>query len=526
MLVRSRQPVGIAVAWWTVFAFALGCSDRGPLAPGAAFSTHSPMAPEGEFIGNLYVNGVKASEGVMVGLEPADLATADRLVDPWNGAMWGNPSFSRMWEWYDPKGGGGCGDLGPYLQGDTAARYREGHWSGLGQPPDTTQPESHCIRPGVYRFWVGDYFHPVKEFLIDYVPIVPAYPGASAALHVWNQTAGVYETIEARDPDDTVNVWADLVANVDIGTTSYGETRILRIQNAHSSPENTLFQDEASPSGSETDWFRFSVAGSTSEWPQSEGTALARLYWDFGRSKTERVTNYYDPVSPNGRIIRLHRFADHVRESREAIVALELMRPDEGPNDTVNVTQRVVQITLSNQPPVASFTSACDSLTCLFTDGSTDPDGTIVSRLWTFGDGDSATVLNPTHVYGAPAFYDVRLIVTDNGGTADTLTQTVPVALVTITGPDWITRPRTYAWNVNVTAGTPPYTYQWWYRPFGPGGQWQLVGTASSYSLYVGYANLGFTLRCDVGDAADFSASDTHLVSTDWGYRPVTGGPD
>jgi hypothetical protein len=135
-------------------------------------------------------------------------------------------------------------------------------------------------------------------------------------------------------------------------------------------------------------------------------------------------------------------------------------------------------------------------------------------------------VLNPIHAYDSPDFYDVRLIVTDNGGTADTLTQTVPVALVTITDPDWITRPRTYAWNVNVTAGTPPHTYQWWYRPFGPGGQWQLVGTASSYSLYVGYANLGFTLRCDVGDAADFSASDTHLVSTDWGYRPMTGGPD
>jgi PKD repeat protein len=462
----------------------------------------------------------------MVGIEPADPPTANRLVEPWTGSMWAHPSFSRMWAWYDPKAGGNCGDLGPYLQGDTTGREPEEHWSGPTQFEDSTMAESHCIRPGVYRFWVGDYFEPLKAFLIDYVPIVPASPGANAALQVWNQTAGVYETIEARNPDDTGNVWADLVANVDIGTTSYGETRALWIQNAHSDPEHTLFQDEPSPSGSETDWFRFSVAGSTSEWPQTEGKALARLYWDFSRSKTDWTTNYYDAITPNGRIIRLHRFADHVKESREAVVALELMRPDEDPKDTINVTQRVIQITLANEPPTASFTSSCDSLTCSFTDASSDPGGTIVSRLWTFGDGDSSTVLNPIHAYDSPDFYDVRLIVTDNGGTADTLTQTVPVALVTITDPDWITRPRTYAWNVNVTAGTPPHTYQWWYRPFGPGGQWQLVGTASSYSLYVGYANLGFTLRCDVGDAADFSASDTHLVSTDWGYRPMTGGPD
>lgn len=487
------------------------------MAPAAELSRHSPMTPEGEFIGNLYVNGVKASEGVMVGIEPADPPTANRLVEPWTGSMWAHPSFSRMWEWYDPKGGGDCGDLGPYLQGDTTGRYHEGHWSGASQPPDPTKAESHCIRPGVYRFWVGDYFQPVKAFLIDYLPIVPA-------LQVWNQTAGVYESIEAHDPDDTVNVWADLVANVDIGTTSYGETRVLRIQNAHDNPHSTTFQDDPNPAGSEVDYFRFSVAGSTSEWPQSEGKALARLYWDFAQTKTLWTTNYYDPLSPNGRIIRLHRFADHVTGTRPAVVALELMRPDENPNDTVNVAQRVIQVTVSNNPPTANFAYVCDSLTCSFTDASTDPDGTIVSRLWTFGDGDSSTVLNPVHAYPAPASYDVRLIVTDNGGKADTATQTVPVGLVTVTGPEWITTPRKYTWFVTVGGGTPPYTYQWWYQPLGPGGEWQLVGSGSKYSLYVGYANFGFLLRCNVSDAGGPLGSDTHLVFTEWGYGPITGG--
>jgi len=169
-------------------------------------------------------------------------------------------------------------------------------------------------------------------------------PGQAGARQVWNETAGLYETVEAPDPDDTLNVWVDLLANVDVGTNTYGETRVLHVQNAHAAPDTNVFEDEQNPTGSDTDFFRFSVAGSTSNWPGSEGTGLARLYWDFGLWKTQWLTNYYDPLSPSGRIIRLHRFANHVPETRTLTVAFELMRPDEDPGDTVNVTQRQVQV--------------------------------------------------------------------------------------------------------------------------------------------------------------------------------------
>jgi len=49
-------------------------------------------------------------------------------------------------------------------------------------------------------------------------------------------------------------------------------------------------------------------------------------------------------------------------------------------------------------------------LSVAFTDLST---GTVVSRLWEFGDGATSTEADPVHVYAAPATYDVRLTVSN-----------------------------------------------------------------------------------------------------------------
>lgn len=60
--------------------------------------------------------------------------------------------------------------------------------------------------------------------------------------------------------------------------------------------------------------------------------------------------------------------------------------------------------------------------------GSTDPDGTIVSYSWDFGDGSApSSQANPKHVYTAPGNYTATLTVTDNGGSSDTDTATVAV---------------------------------------------------------------------------------------------------
>ncbi len=84
-----------------------------------------------------------------------------------------------------------------------------------------------------------------------------------------------------------------------------------------------------------------------------------------------------------------------------------------------------------NLAPSADFTWSCDGTTCDFVDGSTDPDGTIASRSWTFGDGASSTATDPSHTYACAGDYQVTLTVTDDGGRQGTATRTVSVAAPT-----------------------------------------------------------------------------------------------
>ncbi|HEY6157900.1 MAG TPA: PKD domain-containing protein [Gemmatimonadales bacterium] len=88
-----------------------------------------------------------------------------------------------------------------------------------------------------------------------------------------------------------------------------------------------------------------------------------------------------------------------------------------------------ITCTAPNQPPTAAFPApSCSGLTCSFTDQSSDPDGTIATRDWDFGDGSThATQANPTHTYGAGGTYTVRLTVTDNQGASDAVTHSVTV---------------------------------------------------------------------------------------------------
>ena len=59
--------------------------------------------------------------------------------------------------------------------------------------------------------------------------------------------------------------------------------------------------------------------------------------------------------------------------------------------------------------------------------GSTDPDGTVKSWAWSFGDGAVATGALATHVYSSPGTYAASLTVTDNGGAASTATRSIVV---------------------------------------------------------------------------------------------------
>ena len=78
----------------------------------------------------------------------------------------------------------------------------------------------------------------------------------------------------------------------------------------------------------------------------------------------------------------------------------------------------------SNQAPKAEFEVTCEDLRCSFTDRSTDEDGSIESRAWTFGDGATSSQRNPSHSYASAGQYDVTLVVTDDDGATDSRTRT------------------------------------------------------------------------------------------------------
>ena len=84
----------------------------------------------------------------------------------------------------------------------------------------------------------------------------------------------------------------------------------------------------------------------------------------------------------------------------------------------------------SNALPVAAFTYSCTDLTCRFVDRSTDSDGTIATRRWTFGNGSTGTATNPTRTYAAAGTYTVTLRVSDDDGAwSATTSQSVTVGL-------------------------------------------------------------------------------------------------
>jgi PKD repeat protein len=101
----------------------------------------------------------------------------------------------------------------------------------------------------------------------------------------------------------------------------------------------------------------------------------------------------------------------------------------------MNQNRSVTATFAPNQPPHASLTRSCTGLACSFDGrGSSDPDGTIQSYSWDFGDGTSATAATASHTYAQQGTYSVALTLTDNSGASTTTTTTVTLITLTARG--------------------------------------------------------------------------------------------
>jgi PKD repeat protein len=93
--------------------------------------------------------------------------------------------------------------------------------------------------------------------------------------------------------------------------------------------------------------------------------------------------------------------------------------------NTVNLTkQDYISVILSGTYPLADaggpYTGIIDTPVSFNGTGSSDPDGTIISYDWDFGDNTTGSGVNPSHTYTAPGTYTVTLTVTDDEGLTDT----------------------------------------------------------------------------------------------------------
>lgn len=89
-----------------------------------------------------------------------------------------------------------------------------------------------------------------------------------------------------------------------------------------------------------------------------------------------------------------------------------------------------------NNAAVANFASVsvCSNSSAQFIDSSSVNGGTIVNRLWIFGDGDSSTAVNPSHKYDSAGTYNVTLVVTSNTGCTDSVTKAVSIFAMPVAG--------------------------------------------------------------------------------------------
>lgn len=137
----------------------------------------------------------------------------------------------------------------------------------------------------------------------------------------------------------------------------------------------------------------------------SDGS-VASYHWDFGDGQTSV------DASPT-----------HVYASGGAKTVVLTVTDDDGATGTATAQLTLVA---PNTPPTAVIGSTISGLSVAFVGtGSTDAEGSVVSYLWSFGDGQTSTEASPTHVYASPAEYTVTLTVTDDAGATGSATANV-----------------------------------------------------------------------------------------------------
>lgn len=208
-----------------------------------------------------------------------------------------------------------------------------------------------------------------------------------------------------------IELVADLSGTEDLLPLFRVEEDTFAVSGGGSSNQSPTAEAGGPYSGATGSPISFSSTGST----DPDGT-IASYSWVFGDGGTSTSQN-----------------PTHTYASSGSFTATLTVTDNSGGQATDQATVTVTGGGGGNQPPVANaggpYSGTPGTPVSFSSAGSSDPDGSIASYSWTFGDGGSSTSQNPTHTYAAAGSFTAGLTVTDNlGATASSQ------ASVTITG--------------------------------------------------------------------------------------------
>jgi len=195
-----------------------------------------------------------------------------------------------------------------------------------------------------------------------------------------------------------------LTVTDDVGETSSVSTTVEIVAAANQPPV-------ANPGGPYNGTVDVAVQFDGSASSDPDGT-IASYNWDFGNGTTGTGATPSATYTEAGTFNVTLTVTDDVGE-------------------TNSVSTTVVVVATANQPPVANpggpYNGTVDSVVQFDGSASSDPDGTIASYNWDFGNGTTGTGATPSATYTEAGTFNVTLTVTDDVGETNSVSTTVVV---------------------------------------------------------------------------------------------------
>ena len=177
-------------------------------------------------------------------------------------------------------------------------------------------------------------------------------------------------------------------------------------------------------------------------------------------------------------------------------------------SNSVSSESATTVVTITDVPPLASFTSSSPDELGQETTFSNTSSGTNLSYLWDFGDGNGSTIEHPSHTYGQIGTYTVMLTVSNSAGSNSTsaqvtITDVPPLASFTSSSPDELGQETTFS---NTSTGT-NLSYLW---DFGDGN-----GSTEPNPTHT-YNQIGtYSVMLTVSNSAGSNSTSAQVTITD-----------